>query len=96
MKNKLTDIGDTIQVIDERLGLNLLTNVISYDYDCILQYTEIEFGNFKQTLSNLMNSINNNTTEIVNENTANLQVILGEELQQAQDKIFGMHLDQVM
>lgn len=88
--DKLTDIGDTIQVIDERLGLNLLTNVISYDYDCILgQYTEIEFGNFKQTLSNLMNSINNNTTEIVNENTANLQVILGEELQQAQDKIWN-------
>lgn len=87
---KLTDIGDTIQVIDERLGLNLLTNVISYDYDCILgQYTEIEFGNFKQTLSNLMNSINNNTTEIVNENTANLQVILGEELQQAQDRIWN-------
>lgn len=88
--DKLTDIGDTIQVIDERLGLNLLTNVISYDYDCILgQYTEIEFGNFKQTLSNLMNSINNNTTEIVNENTANLQVILGEELQQAQDRIWN-------
>jgi len=87
---KLTDIGDTIQVIDERLGLNLLTNVISYDYDCILgQYTEIEFGNFKQSLSNLMNSINNNTTEIVNENTANLQVILGEELQQAQDRIWN-------
>lgn len=87
---KLTDIGDTIQVIDERLGINLLTNVISYDYDCILeQYTEIEFGNFKQTLSNLMNSINSNTTDIVNENTANLQVILGEELQQAQDKIWN-------
>ena len=87
---KLTDIGDTIQVIDERLGINLLTNVISYDYDCILgSYTEIEFGNFKQTLSNLMNSINSNTTDIVNENTANLQVILGEELQQAQDRIWN-------
>lgn len=87
---KLTDIGDTINVIDERLGINIMTNVIAYDYDCILgQYVEIEFGNFKQTLSNLMNSINNNTTEIVNENTANLQVILGEELQQAQDKIWN-------
>lgn len=87
---KLTDIGDTINVIDERLGINIMTNVIAYDYDCILgQYVEIEFGNFKQTLSNLMNSINNNTTEIVNENTANLQVILGEELQQAQDRIWN-------
>lgn len=87
---KLTDIGDTINVIDERLGINIMTNVIAYDYDCILnQYTEIEFGNFKQTLSNLMTNINSNTTEIVNENTANLQVILGEELQQAQDKIWN-------
>lgn len=55
---KLTDIGDTIEVIDERLGLDLLTNVIGFEYDLILEkYTEIEFGNFKQTLSNFASSI---------------------------------------
>lgn len=61
---KITDVGDIIEVIDERLGLNLLTNIISFDYDLILnKYTEIEFGNFKKTISgfasNLQNDISN-------------------------------------
>lgn len=55
---KVTDIGDTVQVIDERLKLNLTTNVIAFEYDCILdKYTEIEFGNFKRTLSEFASSI---------------------------------------
>lgn len=54
----ITDVGDIIEVIDERLGINILTSVISYDYDCILKkYTEIEFGNFKKSLSGLANNI---------------------------------------
>lgn len=61
---KITDVGDIIEVIDERLGLNLLTSIISFDYDLILnKYTEIEFGNFKKTISgfasNLQNDISN-------------------------------------
>ena len=52
--DKLTDIGDTIEVIDEDLEINVMTTVIKYKYDCILEkYTEIEFGNFKETLKNL-------------------------------------------
>lgn len=55
---KITDIGDTVQVIDERLGLNLITNVISFEWDCIQgRYTEIEFGNFKKTLEGFANSV---------------------------------------
>ena len=87
---KLTDIGDTIQVIDSRLGLSLETNVIAYDYDCILQkYTELEFGNFTQKLSGLMTSISNTTQTAVNEATQNLQITLQSELQQAQDNIWN-------
>lgn len=87
---KLTDIGDTIQVIDSRLGLNLETNVIAFDYDCILQkYTELEFGNFTQKLSGLMSSISNTTQTAVNEATQNLQITLQSELQQAQDNIWN-------
>ena len=56
---KITDIGDTVEVIDERLGVNIMTNVIAYDYDCILgQYTELEFGNFKKKLGDLISNIN--------------------------------------
>lgn len=55
---QVTDIGDSIEVIDERLGIDIFTNVIAYDYDCILgQYTEIEFGNFTKKLSNYSNQI---------------------------------------
>lgn len=88
---KITDIGDTVQVIDERLGLNLMTNVIAYEYDCILgKYTEIEFGNFRQTLSGLMGEITAQTEAIVNQQTEAVRVTLGEELQTATDKIMGV------
>lgn len=56
--SKITDIGDTVEVIDERLGLDLLTNVISFEYDCILgKYTEIEFGNYKQSLNGFASNV---------------------------------------
>lgn len=87
---KLTDIGDVIEVIDERLGIKLLTNVISFDYDCILgKYTEIEFGNFTQKLDNLMTTISNNTQTAINESNQNMQITLSNELQEAQDKIWN-------
>ena len=87
---KITDIGDTVEVIDERLGINITTNVISYVYDCILgQYTEVEFGNFTQKLNDLMSSISNTTQIIVNEANQSLQVTLGQELQNAQDRIWN-------
>lgn len=55
---KITDIGDAVEVIDERLGVHILTNVIGFEYDCILgKYTEIEFGNFKQTLDGFASSV---------------------------------------
>ena len=87
---KITDIGDTVQVIDERLGISLETNVISYDYDCILKkYTEIEFGNFTQKLSNLINTISNSTQTAITEANQNIQITLSEELQQASDNLWN-------
>lgn len=47
---KISNIGDTIVVIDERLNLELETNVTAYDYDCVLgQFTEVTFGNYRKT-----------------------------------------------
>jgi phage minor structural protein len=55
---RVTDIGDTVEVIDERLGVHILTSVIGFTYDCILgKYTEIEFGNFTKTLSGLAGTL---------------------------------------
>lgn len=87
---KISDIGDTIQVTDERLGIDLLTHVISYDYDCVLeQYKQLEFGNFTPQLSNLVTTIERKTDEIVRESTATIQVTLNNELEQATSQIWG-------
>lgn len=87
---KITDIGDTIEVIDERLGVDIMTNLIAYEYDCILnKYTELEFGNFTQKLSNLLTSINTATQTAINNANANIVITLSEELQQAQEKIWN-------
>ena len=88
---KLTDIGDTIEVIDEQMGIDIVTHVISYDYDCILgKYTELEFGNFQQKVSNLMGTVNSTIQQSVEKNNANLQVIFSDAIQQTQESILGM------
>jgi len=88
---RITDVGDTIEVIDERLGINLLTHLIAYDYNCILEkYQVVQFGNFTPQLSNLMTTIAENTTTQVNEATSDLKVTLSKELQEATDSIMGV------
>lgn len=88
---KITDIGDTVEVIDERLGINLLTNVISFEYDCILdKYTEIEFGNFQQTLSGLIGNISASAAEnAVSDANEAMRVVLTQELQASTDRIWN-------
>ena len=87
---KITDIGDTIRVIDDRLGIDLLTNVIAFEYDCILEkYVEIEFGNFKNTLSGLVSNITASVDKTVTEKTDAAIVVIGNELQQATNQIMG-------
>lgn len=87
---KISDVGDTIEVIDERLGINMLTHLIAYDYDCILErYTELEFGNFQQKLSNLISSITEQTQQQIDEMNAVVKVTLSQELNQATQKIWN-------
>ena len=88
--DKITDVGDIVEVIDERLGINIMTHVLSYTYDCILgKYTEIEFGNAQPQLSNLMNSMSATMDKAIEENNQVITVTLSAELQEAQDKIWG-------
>ena len=87
---KITDVGDTVEVIDERLGINIMTHVLSYTYDCILgKYTEIEFGNAQPKLSGLMNTVTADINTAIEENNQTITVALSAELQEAQDKIWG-------
>lgn len=88
---KVTDIGDTIEVIDEPMGVDIITHVISYDYDCILgKYTELEFGNFQQKVSGLMGTVSATIEQSVEKNNEKLQVIFSDAIQHAQDTIMGM------
>lgn len=70
---KVTDIGDIIEVRDERIGVNVLTRVISYEYDCIAdKYTSLEFGNFTPTLEGLMGNIQADTSNQITQATQNI------------------------
>ena len=88
--DRITDIGDTVQVNDERLGISLLTNVISFEYNPISgKYTEVQFGNFSKTITGLMNTISTSTQTIVDRSAEETKVILGEELSEATAKIWN-------
>ena len=88
---KITDVGDTIEVKDDRLGIDLMTNVIAFDYDCILgQYTEIEFGNFKNSLSGLVSNITASVNKDVTDQVQNAIGVMDSSLQQATDQILGV------
>lgn len=88
---RLSDVGDIIKVYDERLGIEILTNVISFNYDCILEkYTDIQFGNFNPSLSNLINSIDSISQNNADESSYEVRVELSEELKEATDTIMGV------
>lgn len=88
--NGIVDLGDTIVVQHEKLGLNLTTNVIALKYDCIRdKYTEVEFGNFKSKLKDLIKKIESSTTENINHANEVVQVRLEKELTDATSKILG-------
>lgn len=87
--DKITDIGDVIEVIDERLGVNITTHVLSFKYDCILgKYTEVVFGNAQPKLSDLMADINAQTDKAITESAQAVTLTLETELQEAQQRIF--------
>ena len=88
---KITDVGDTIKVTDERLGVDILTQVIAFDYDCILdKYISVEFGNFKKELSGLLDTAKNTAQQMVSESAANVTSELNGELTKATAQIWGV------
>lgn len=89
---KITDIGDTIEVIDERMGLDMMTNVISFEFDCIQQrYTSIEFGTFKQTLSGLMGTVQQTATDAAQAVNSSIVHTVNDRLNEAEDKINNLY-----
>lgn len=88
---KVTDIGDTIEVIDERMGLDMMTNVISFEYDCIQgRYTSIEFGTFKQTLSGLMGTVQQTATDAAHAVNSSIVTTVNDRISGSENKITNL------
>lgn len=88
---RITDVGDTIEVIDERLGIEITTHLIAFDYNLILgKYQTVQFGNFTPKLQDLMQTIADNTQTAIEENNTTIKITLSEELDQATDRIMGV------
>lgn len=89
--DKITDIGDTIYVEHPNLNIALTTNVISVTYDAISnKYKNIQFGNFKNSLKNLINDISKQTSQIAQNISNDTKTILNEELKKATSEIWNM------
>ena len=89
--DKITDIGDTVVVFDERLGITLTANVLSFEYDCILdKYLTIQFGTLAANLSNLLGNVTKQIDTTVNISSQAQSVKLAEALAESEAKIFGV------
>lgn len=87
---KISDVGDTVEVIDERLGVNIMTNLIAFEYDCVLgKYIQLEFGNFTPKLSNLVSNITSSVDTAVQEATGTMAATLQNQLATATDQIWA-------
>lgn len=86
----VSDVGDTIYVKHPKCKVDLLTNVIAIEYDCILEkYTKIEFGNFKNKLKDLISTVKSTVEDITKKNEEKTIAKLEKELQEATSQIWG-------
>lgn len=86
----IVDLGDVITVEHEKLGIRLNTNVIALKYDCIRdKYLEVEFGNFKNKLKNLVENIKVDTEKAITNANEVVKVTLRDDLNEATSKIWG-------
>ena len=87
---KITDVGDYVQVFDQRLGITLDAAVKSYNYNCILdKYTEIEFGSVGQSLSNLMSNVSTQVNTQLAENNTLITIQLNAAIEAAEEQIWS-------
>ena len=88
--NAVIDLGDQIIVEHEKAEINISTNVISLKYDCIRdKYIEVEFGNYKSKLKDLISTIDSNTKETVTQANEVVKILMHDELSEATAQIWG-------
>ena len=87
---KITDVGDIVEVYDERLGVSITAAVLSFDYDCILgKYIQVEFGSTGASLSNLITNISSDINTSIQENNQTITIALQTAIEVAQEKIWN-------
>ncbi|MDR1240268.1 MAG: phage tail protein [Oscillospiraceae bacterium] len=90
LKN-VSDVGDKIYVKHPKCKLDLETKVIALEYDVILdRITKVEFGNFKNTLKNLVKTLEDKIETEIEKIEGNTTAKLQKELEDATNKINGM------
>ena len=88
--DNITDVGDTIYVDHPKLNIKMTTNVISVKWDVISKkYKNIEFGNFRNKLKDLLKNMNTIANEISKDNSNETKSFLEKELIDATNKIWG-------
>ena len=87
---KITDVGDIVEVYDERLGVNITAAVLSFDYNCILgKYIQVEFGSTGASLSNLITNISSEINTSIQENNQTITIALQTAIEIAEEKIWN-------
>ena len=77
LNSQVKDIGDVINVIDEQLGVDILTTVLGFDYDLLSQrFTKIEFGNYANTIKGYNDRVKSQIG-LLQENVTNISYPVG-------------------
>ncbi len=91
---EITDVGDVIRVKHPKCNIKLVTNVIKVVYDTIQKkYTEVEFGNFRRSLNDLISTVTQSAIESAKKESATVRSDLSVHLQNAKDEIFALLKD---
>ena len=86
---KITDVGDHVEVFDERLGVSLSASVLSFEYDAILEkYIFVEFGSIGNSLSNLLGSVSSEINSSLSSYTEDITAYLNQAVAIATGEIW--------
>ena len=87
---KITDVGDIVAVYDERLGVSITAEVVSFEYDCILgQYTQVDFGTIGASLSKLRSNIKTSVDKAIEDNNQEITINLQAAIKEAEAQIWA-------
>ncbi len=86
----VTDVGDIIYVEHPKCKIDIITSVISLEYDVISnKYISMEFGNFKKKLSNLFTDVKKEISASIEDNNVEQRTKMQNELSTATNKIWS-------